>query len=68
MFSSAVTGAYGYMLGGPVGCYIAALVARNLPSWWPARTKIDIILTPIVTIFTGCVAGWLVGPAVSALE
>ena len=67
MFSSAVTGAYGYMLGGPVGCYIAALVGAEFAKLVAGRTKIDIILTPIVTIFTGCIAGWLVGPAVSAL-
>ena len=67
MFSSAVTGAYGYMLGGPVGCYIAALVGAEFAKLVAGRTKIDIILSPIVTILTGCVAGWLVGPAVSAL-
>jgi uncharacterized membrane protein len=67
MFSSAVTGAYGYMLGGPVGCYIAALVGAEFGRMVAGCTKIDIILTPIVTILTGCIAGWLVGPAVSAL-
>jgi len=55
------------MLGGPVGCYIAALVAAEFAKLVAGRTKIDIILTPIVTIFTGCIAVWLVGPAVSAL-
>ena len=66
MFSSAVTGAFGYMLGGPVGCYIAALVGAEFGRLVAGRTKIDIILTPVVTITMGCMAGWLVGPAVSA--
>lgn len=66
MFSSAITGAFGYILGGPVGCYIAALVGAEFGRAVAGRTKIDIIVTPIVTITTGCVVGWLVGPAVSA--
>jgi uncharacterized membrane protein len=65
-FSSAVTGAFGYILGGPVGCYLAALVGAEFGRQVAGKTKIDIILTPIVTIVTGCFVGWLVGPAVSA--
>lgn len=64
-FSSAVTGAFGYMLGGPVGCYVAALAGAECARLVAGKTKIDIILTPVMTIVTGCVVGWLVGPAVS---
>jgi len=55
------------MVGGPVGCYIAALVGAEFGRLVAGRTKVDIILTPIVTIFTGCLTGWLVGPAMSAM-
>lgn len=65
IFSSAVTGAFGYMLGGPVGCYIAAIVGAEFGRLVAGKTKVDIIISPIVTITAGCAIGWLVGPAVS---
>ena len=65
IFSSTVTGAFGYMLGGPVGCYIAALAGAEFGRLVAGKTKVDIILAPIVTITVGCTAGWIVGPAVS---
>ncbi len=66
VFSSAITGAFGYILGGPVGCYVAALVGAEFGRQVAGKTKLDIIVTPVVTILTGCAAGWLVGPAISA--
>lgn len=65
IFSSAATGAFGYKLGGPVGCYVAAVIGAELGNLISGKTKVDIVLVPIVTIITGCVAGKFVGPYIS---
>jgi uncharacterized membrane protein len=61
MFSSAATGAFGYAMGGPVGAYVAALVGAEIGSLAANRTPVDIIVTPMVTILSGCAVGYLVG-------
>ena len=68
MFSSAATGAFGYMYmgGGPVGAFIAALVGAELGNLVSGKTKLDILIVPIVTIVTGSIAGKFVGPYISA--
>lgn len=67
MYSSAVVGSMGYSLGavitsgdnlikytaGPAGAFIAALVAVELGKVVSKETKVDIIVTPLVTIFAG---------------
>ena len=67
IFSSAATGAFGYTLGGPVGSYVAAVVGAELGNLIAGKTRVDIVLVPIVTIVAGCLAGKFVGPGVSAL-
>lgn len=67
VFSSVVTGAFGYSVGGPVGAYVAALVGEEIGRLISGKTPVDIIVTPIVTIITGCLAGQLVGPGVQQL-
>lgn len=53
--------------GEPLGAFIAAFTGITLGHLISGRTKLDIILTPIVTIFSGAVAGLLAGPPVSRL-
>jgi uncharacterized membrane protein len=67
MFSSAATGAFGYMYmgGGPVGAFIAAVIGAELGNLVSGKTKIDIVIVPIVTIITGSLAGKFVGPFIS---
>lgn len=65
IFSCIAVGAYGYQLGGPVGAYAAAVVANELGSLVSGKTKIDIVLTPIVTIVSGGLVGMFVGPYLS---
>lgn len=67
IFSSVVTGAFGYSVGGPVGAYVAALVGEEIGRLVSKKTPVDIIITPIVTIIAGCLAGKLVGPGVQNL-
>jgi len=67
MFSSAATGAFGYMYmgGGPVGAFIAAIIGAELGNLVSGKTKLDIVIVPIVTIVTGSIAGKFVGPYIS---
>ena len=51
--------------GEPLGAFIAAFVGIEIGALIAGKTKIDIILTPIVTILAGGAAGLLVGPPVS---
>ena len=67
MFSSAVTGAVGYNLGGPVGAFLASVVGAELGGLVAGRTPVDIVLVPVATIVTGGLTGTFVGPGVSAL-
>ena len=69
MFSSAATGALGYNLGGPIGAYLAAVVGAELGGLVAGKTKVDIIVVPVVTIVTGCLCiNWLVAALQSFLE
>lgn len=66
MFSSAATGAFGYQLGGPVGSYFAAVVGAELGNLVAGKTKVDIIVVPIVTIVSGCLVGSWLAPGINA--
>ncbi len=66
VFSGIVCGAIGYQAGGPVGAYVAAIVGSEIGSLIAGKTKVDIVLTPMVTILSGGLCGMLVGPGVSA--
>ena len=73
MFSSAATGALGYQLGGPGrGAYFAAVVGAELGNLVSGKTKVDIIVVPIVSIVSGCfIATWSapgINNAVAALQ
>lgn len=65
VFSCIAVGAFGYELGGPVGAYVSALIANEIASLVAGRTKIDIVITPIVTIVTGGFVSTFVGPYLS---
>ncbi|MBQ8662914.1 MAG: PTS sugar transporter subunit IIC [Eubacterium sp.] len=51
--------------GEPLGAFVAALVAIEIGHLVAGKTKIDIIVTPLVSICAGAVAGLLVGPPIS---
>ncbi len=67
IFSSAVSGAIGYQLGGPVGAYLSSVVGAEVSSLIAGKTPVDIVLVPALTIVAGGLTGMLAGPAVSAL-
>lgn len=51
--------------GEPLGAFVAALIGSECGRLVAGRTKIDIILTPLVSICTGAAAGFIVGPPIS---
>ncbi len=56
--------AYG-LPGEPLGAFVAAIVAIEIGRLVSGRTKLDIIVTPFVTIIAGSSAGIFVGPYIS---
>ncbi len=52
-------------VGEPLGAFIAAFVGITIGHFVSDKTSLDIIITPIVTIGTGAIAGLFVGPSIS---
>lgn len=67
LFSALFAGAFGAELGGPVGSYIAVLFAVEFGKLVYGLTRVDIIITPFVTIFVGFVTGTFIGPPINRL-
>ncbi len=66
VFAALFSGAFSADIGGgPAGSYIAALLSIEIGKLVSKRTRIDIILTPFVTIFIGYLAGVLISPSVN---
>lgn len=65
MFTSAAVGALGYDQGGPLGCYLVAVVGAELGTWLAGKTRFDILLVPGVTLVTGGLVSLLAGPGIS---
>ncbi len=51
--------------GEPLGAFIAAIVGIELGHLVAGKTKIDLLVTPFVTIVTGSTVGLLVGPPIT---
>ena len=51
--------------GEPLGAFIAAMVAIEIGRLVAGKTKVDILVTPIVSITAGAIAGIIVGPPIS---
>jgi hypothetical protein len=52
--------------GGPAGCYLAAVVAAECGKLISKETKLDIIVTPVTTLFTGVAVAIFVGPYIGS--
>lgn len=65
LFSSAVVGVAAYQLGGPLGVFIASIIAVEIGKAVSGETKIDIVITPIVTVLAGVTLAQWVGPSVN---
>lgn len=51
--------------GEPLGAFIAALVAIKIGQLVAGKTKVDIIVTPLVCIMSGAVVGLVAGPPIT---
>ena len=80
MFSCAAVGSLSYSLGatillesgnsitytaGPAGAYIAVIVASEIGMLVSKKTKVDILVTPTVTIISGYAVAKIICPAVA---
>lgn len=52
-------------VGEPLGAFVAAYVAIEIGSLVAGKTKLDIVLTPLVAISCGSIVGILLGPPIS---
>lgn len=52
--------------GEPLGAFIAAFIGITVGSLIAGKTKLDILLTPLVTIVSGSVVGLVFGPPISS--
>jgi len=66
IFSVTIGGYLGNKLGGPAGSLIAALIATEFGKAVSGETKVDILVTPFVTILVGSIVASLVGPPIGA--
>ncbi|GAE34185.1 nicotinate-regulated transporter [Halalkalibacter akibai JCM 9157] len=66
VFATIISGAAGAQLGGPAGAFVAAVISTELGKIVAGETKLDIIVTPLVTILTGFLAASLIGPWIQA--
>ena len=67
LLSSAAVGFAGNTLGGPVGAFLAAVIGTEIGKRGSKETRVDIIVTPAVTILAGSLVAVFAGPGVSAL-
>ena len=60
------TQAYKTAVGEPLCAFIASFVALEVGSLVSGKTKVDIIVTPLVSVFAGGVVAFLLGTPISA--
>ncbi len=53
VFASTITGSIGGALGGPVGAFLAGVIGAEFGKFVSKETKVDILVTPSVTIIVG---------------
>lgn len=65
LFSCAAVGIAGNTLGGAIGCLIATIIGCEFGKAVSKETKVDILVTPAVTIIVGALVAIVVGPPLS---
>lgn len=66
LFANTIVGVGAYELGGPVGVFVASVFAVEFGKVVSKETKLDIIITPAVTIIIGVLVGDFIGPPVAS--
>ena len=67
LFSAIAVGIDGNELGGPMGAYVAVLVAIELGKMVYKETQVDILVTPAGVIISGVLVAFAIGPAIGKL-
>ena len=67
LFSAIAVGIAGNELGGPMGAYIAVIVAIELGKMVYKETQVDILVTPATVIISGVLIAFAIGPAINAV-
>ncbi|WP_416151531.1 PTS transporter subunit IIC [Salipaludibacillus sp. HK11] len=67
LFAAVISGASGGELAGPVGSFLAALISTEVGKMVSKETKLDIIVTPLVTIIAGVGSAMLIGPPIASV-
>ena len=62
LFSATICGAAGAVAGGPVGAFLAAIVGTECGKLVANETKVDILITPSITLLSGVLVAQWVGP------
>lgn len=69
LFSLAAVGSAANTLGGeggPLAVLLIAIIAAELGKLVSKKTKVDILVTPLVTVLSGAVLSYLIAPAVGS--
>ncbi len=64
IFSCIITGFVGNKLGGPVGAYVATVISCELGKLVSKETKVDILVTPFITILSGVLVASFIAPGI----
>lgn len=67
VFSCIITGFIGNKLGGPVGAYLATLISCECGKLVSKETKVDILVTPCVTILSGALIATFIAPGIAEI-
>lgn len=67
LFASCVVGMHADKLGGPMGVFVATLICVELTKLISGTTKIDIVITPVVTVLVGILIATLAGPLINTV-
>ncbi len=65
LFPATVVGMAGAAAGGPVGAWIASLIAVELGKIVSGETKLDIVVTPATVVVAGVLAANTIGPPIA---
>ncbi|MEA5092748.1 hypothetical protein SDC9_41384 [bioreactor metagenome] len=67
IFSCIITGFVGNKLGGPVGAYVATVISCELGKLVSKETKVDILVTPCITILSGVLVASFIAPGIDEI-
>ena len=65
LFSAIAVGIAGNELGGPMGAYVAVIVAIELGKMVYKETQVDILVTPATVIISGVLVAYLIGAPIN---